>query len=95
MVSMIPRRGQGVAGKVPGSLGQLVEGSLQVVEFLQLAPSVPEVAIPLVPLDPLQCIDEQGILAAPPVFGRHSTGPPDRAVEIGSAVAIDEPHVYK
>jgi hypothetical protein len=43
MVLMIPRHGQGVTGEVSGSLGHLIEGSLQVVEFLPLAPLLPEV----------------------------------------------------
>ena len=36
MVLTIPRRGQGIAGKVACSLGHLVERSLQVVELLSL-----------------------------------------------------------
>jgi hypothetical protein len=35
---MIPRHDQGFAGQGSGSLGQVVEGSLQVVEFLPLPP---------------------------------------------------------
>jgi hypothetical protein len=38
MVSMIPRRGEHVAGEGSGSLSQLVEGSLQVVGFPPLGP---------------------------------------------------------
>ena len=74
MVLMIPRRGQGVAGEVSGSLGQLVEGSLQVVE-LPSARSVPapgRIA--------LQCSfvgfqggDQLGVDAPAQVFRRDST----------------------
>ncbi len=53
MMLMIPRRAQGVAGEVSGSVGQLVEGSLQVVELLSPAPFVSKVGISLVALDPL------------------------------------------
>jgi hypothetical protein len=35
---MIPRRAQGFAGDVSGSLGQFVEGSLEVVTLPSLAP---------------------------------------------------------
>ena len=45
MMPMIPRRGQGVAGEVSGSLGQLVEGSLQVVELLPLDPCLLQVEL--------------------------------------------------
>jgi hypothetical protein len=38
MVQVVPGRNQGFAAAVSGSLGQLVERSLDVVEFLPLAP---------------------------------------------------------
>jgi hypothetical protein len=94
MMLMISRRGQGVAGEVSGSLGQLVKGSLQVVEFPPFAPYLSKVGFPLVSLDAFQGVDEQGILAAPSVFRSHSTAPPNRSVEVGSAVPIGKPHVY-
>jgi len=58
MVLMIPRRGQGFAGEVSGSLGQLVEGSLQVVEFPPLAPCPPMLEFQVFPFDGLQGVDE-------------------------------------
>jgi hypothetical protein len=45
MVLMVSRRGQGVAGEVSGSLGQLVAGSLQVVELLPLDPCLLQVEL--------------------------------------------------
>src|SRR5262245_58220162 len=90
---MITRRAQGVAGEVSGSLRQFVKGSLQDVEFPPFAPLPPAVEVPVVSLDGFQGVDEQGTLTAPPVFRSDSTGPPDGSVEVGSAVAIDEPHV--
>jgi hypothetical protein len=47
---MIPRRGQGVAGEGSGSLGHLVEGSLQVVGFPPLGPDLFQLASSVFPL---------------------------------------------
>jgi hypothetical protein len=38
MVQVITGRGQGFAGEVSGSIGQLVQGSLQVVGLLPFVP---------------------------------------------------------
>jgi hypothetical protein len=92
MMLMISRRAQGVAGEVAGLLGQFVKGSLQVVELLPLAPRLSKVGIFLVALDAFQGVDEKGVLAPRQVLRRNSTVPSDRSVEVGSAVAIDEPH---
>jgi hypothetical protein len=35
---MIPRRAQGIAGEVSGSLGHFVQSSLQLVDLLSLDP---------------------------------------------------------
>jgi hypothetical protein len=94
MVLMIPRRGQGVAGEGSGSLGHLVEGSLQVVGFPPLGPYPLQVGSSLVTVVLFEGGDEPGILAAGHVFRRDPTGPPDGSVEVGSAVAVDEPHLY-
>jgi hypothetical protein len=91
---MIPRRGQGVAGEGPGSLGQLVEGPIQVVGFPPRGPDLCPLASPFVPLDVFEGGDQLGIDPARRVFRRDPTAPPDRSVEVGPAVAIDEPHVY-
>jgi hypothetical protein len=89
---VIPGRGQGVAGEVSSLLGPVVESMLQVVEFLPFAPLPPSFGVPLISLDRLQGVDEQGILPAPPVYRCDSTATPDGSVEVGSAVAINEPH---
>jgi hypothetical protein len=94
MVLVVSRRAQGVAGEVSGLLGKLVDGSLQVVELLSLAPFVSKVGISLVSLDAFQGVDEEGVLAPRQVLRRDSTAPPDGSIEVRSAVAIDEPHVY-
>ena len=94
MVQMIPRRGQGFAGEVSGSLGQLVEGSLQVVELLPLAPRLLAGRSFASPVVGFQGGDEQGVLAPRQVLRSDSPASPDGSVEVGSAVAIDEPHVY-
>src|SRR5262249_37743928 len=91
---MIPRRGQGVAGEGPGLLGQLVEGPLQVVGPATLGPDLFQLAPSLIPLDVSERGAEQGIHPARRVFRSAPSGPPDGSVEVGSAVAIDEPHVY-
>ena len=73
LVQMIPRRGQGVAGKVPGSPGHLVEGSLQVVELLSLGLcSLPIEPLP-VSLVGFQAGDQLGIDAPCYVFRSDST----------------------
>jgi hypothetical protein len=94
IVSMIPRRGQGVAGEGSGSLGQLVEGSLQLVDFPPLGPYLFQLASSLIPRDVFEGGDQLGVDAARRVFRRDPAGPPDGSVEVGPAVAIDEPHVY-
>jgi hypothetical protein len=53
MMLMVSCHAQGIAGKVSGSLCQLVEGSLQVVELLPLVPCllpVEALSVPLVSL---------------------------------------------
>src|SRR5262245_24946452 len=61
MVLMIPRRGQGVAGEGSGSLGQLVEGSLQVVGLPPLGPCPFPVGSSVISLDVFEGGDELGI----------------------------------
>jgi hypothetical protein len=95
IVLMIPRRGQGVAGEGAGSLGQFIEGSLQLVRFPPLGPCPFPVGSSFVPLVGFERGDELGIDPARHVFRRDPTSPPDRSVEVGSAVAIDEPHVLR
>ena len=73
---MIPRRAQGVAGEVSGLLGEVVEGSLQVVEFPSLAPDLLQVATSLVSLVGFEGGDEQGVRPARHVFRRDPTAPP-------------------
>ena len=85
---VISRRDQGFVAKVPGSPGQFVEGSLQVVESFALIP----IELSQVPLVGVQDGADQGELAAPDVFGRHPAVSPDGSVEVGSAVAIDKRH---
>ena len=92
MVLMIPRRGQGVAGEGSGSLGQFVEGLIQVVGFPPLGPDPLQVASSLIPLDVFEGGDQLGVRPARHVFRSDPTGPSDGSVEEGSAVAIDEPH---
>src|SRR5262249_314646 len=98
MVLMVPRRGQGVAGEVPGSLGHLVEGSLQVVGLPPLGPGLFLVGSLVVPVVGFEGRDEPGIDPARHVFRRDATrppgGPPDGSVEVRPAVAVDEPHLY-
>jgi hypothetical protein len=65
---VIPGPGQGVASEVSGLLSQLVESLLQVVELLPFSPCLLVVGILLVLLNGFQGVDEQGILATPPVF---------------------------
>jgi hypothetical protein len=85
---MITRRAQGVSG----SLDQLVEGSLQVVDLFPFAQCLlPVEALP-VPLVGFQGGDQLGVDAPAHVFRRDSPPSPDGSVEIGSAVAIDECH---
>jgi hypothetical protein len=91
---MIPRRGQGVAGEVSGSFGQIVEGMFEVVDFLPLAPCPLPVASSPIPLIGLQAGDEEGIGPARHVFRRDPASPPDAPIEVRSAVAIDQPHWY-
>ena len=92
MMLMIPGRAQGFAGEGAGSLGQVVKRLLQVVEFLPFAPFLMPLVIPVFSLDGFQGVDEQGILAPSQVLRSDSTASPDRSVEVGSAVAIDERH---
>jgi hypothetical protein len=80
MVLMVSRRAQGVAGEVSGLLGQIVKGSLQVVEFLPLAALCLNVGVSLVALHPFQGADKESALAPRHVFGRHSAVPSDRSV---------------
>jgi hypothetical protein len=94
MVLMIPRRGQGVAGEGSGLFGNLIQGSLQVVEFLPLAPNPLEVASSPVPVVGFEGGDQLGIDPARQVLRRDPTALPDGSVEVRSAIAIDEPHVY-
>jgi hypothetical protein len=94
MVLMIPGRSQSFAGEVSGSPGQVVEGSLQVVELLPLASCLlPVGALPKL-LVGFQGSDQLGVDAPAHVFRCDSPPSPDGSVEIGSAVAIDERHVY-
>jgi hypothetical protein len=51
MVLMIPRRAQGVAGEGSGLLGEVVEGSLQVVGPATLGPDLFHLAPSLITLD--------------------------------------------
>jgi hypothetical protein len=92
MVLTITRRAQGVAGEVSGLLGQFVKGSLQVVELLPLAPRFLPVEALSLPVFFFQCVDEEGVFAPRQVLRSDSTASPYRSVEVGSAVAIDEPH---
>jgi hypothetical protein len=94
MVLIKTRRGQGVAGEVSGSLDQFVEGSLQGVDFPSLGPCPLPVGSPVVPLNGFEGGDELGIDPGRHVLRSDPTAPPDRSVEVGSAVAIDEPHMY-
>jgi len=92
MVQVIPRRGQGFAGAVSGSLGQLVKRLLQVVELLPFDPFLMPFVFPVFSLDDFQGVDEQGILSPSQVLRCDSTASPDRSVEVGSAVAINDRH---
>jgi len=58
MVLMVPRRGQGFAGEVPGSPGQLVKAPLQVDEPLPLDLLLVTLVILLIPIDGLQGVDQ-------------------------------------
>jgi hypothetical protein len=77
MMLVITCRAQGVAGEVSGLLGQLVNRSLQVVEFIPLAPGFLPVEALSVPVVALQGMDEEGVLAPRHVFGRDSAVPSD------------------
>jgi hypothetical protein len=94
MVLMIPRRAQGVSGEDLGLFGHFIEGLFQVVEFFLIVPFPPALVIPLISLDGFQSRDEQGIHTARDVFRRHSITPPLGSVEVGSAVALNDPHLY-
>ena len=61
MVLMIPRRSQGVTGKVSGLFRQVVEGSLQVVGFPSLAPYLFKIASSSVPVVGFEGGDEPGV----------------------------------
>jgi hypothetical protein len=74
---MIPRRGQGVAGEVSGSLGHSVEGSLQLVDPRPFTPRLFQVEPLPISFVSLQGGDEQRILAPRHVFRRDSTPSPD------------------
>jgi hypothetical protein len=54
MVQVIPGRGQGFAGDVSGSLSQLVQGLLQVVEFFPFLLSLPPFEVGFVAIDGLK-----------------------------------------
>jgi len=92
MVLMIPGRGQGFSGEVSGSLGHIIEGSLQVVELLPLAPCLLQVEPLPVPFVGLQGGDQLSIHATSQVLRRDSAPSPDGSVKVGSTIAIDEPH---
>lgn len=92
MVLVEPGPLQGVAGEGSGLPGQVVEGSLQVVEPLPLLPFPPPLEVPLIAFDAFHPGDEQGALIAGDVFGRNLAAPPFRALEARSAVAVNECH---
>src|SRR5262249_22976780 len=77
---VIPRRGRGVAGEGPGSLGQLIEGPIQLVGFPPLGLCLLNVGFPVVPLVGFQGGDQLGIDPARHVFRRDPTAPPDGSV---------------
>jgi hypothetical protein len=89
---MIPGRGQSVVCDVWGLLDKIVDGSLQVVESLPIAPFLMPLVFLLIPLDGLQGVDEQGILAASQVLRCNAISSPFGSVEVGSAVSVNEPH---
>src|SRR4051812_16853040 len=94
MMLMIPRRGQGVAGEVSGSLGQVVQSMVQVVELPSFAPFLIPLVISVLLLHGLQGVEKQAILPLPQILRSDSPAPPLGSVEVGSAVAIDEPHLH-
>jgi hypothetical protein len=91
---IVSRRAQGFAGEVSGLLGEVIERLLQVVELLPLGSIVPSLEVPVVSVGRFQSVNQQGILAPSQVFRSESTASPDGSIEIGSAIAIDECHLY-
>jgi hypothetical protein len=91
---VIPGPFQGVAGERPGLLGEVVEGSLQVVESLSIFAFRPPLEVLLFPVDVPHRGDEQSGFATADILAGDSTTPPHGSVEIGSAVAVDQCHVY-
>ena len=92
MMLMVSRLAQGFAGEIPGLLGHRFDSTFQVVEFLPFAPFLMPLVILLISLDGFHRVDKQGILASSEVLRSDSTASPDRSVEVGSAVAIDDRH---
>jgi hypothetical protein len=91
---MIPRRHQGVPGQASTPLGQLVKGSFEFLEALLFFPFSFAFVFLFDPLHSLHSRDEQSRLAARLEFGRDAPILADGSIEVGSAVAIDERHVY-
>jgi hypothetical protein len=77
MMSMIPRRAQGIVGEVSGLFRQFVKGSLQVVNFLSLVPCLLPIEALSFAVFRLKGMDEVRILPPRQVFRRDSTIPPD------------------
>jgi hypothetical protein len=73
---------------------QFVKRVVQVIELLAFFSFSPALVIPFVALDRVHLGDQAGRLAASPVFRGDLSTLPNRPVDVGSAIPMNEGHAY-
>jgi hypothetical protein len=91
---MIPSRGQCLACEGLALPDQLVNRSLQFVQFATFFLFAPALEIPLIALYGFHSGDEAGAFTTPPVFRCHPAISPNGSVDVGSATPMNDGHVY-